>query len=94
MIPLGGVETLRCDVRGDCRIEQQALRGLVKREEISPANDLFYRQCHVVRVELPPTARSAREDIYPLLVDTSWRDTNRHQGAGRCRCVRRRALRG
>ncbi len=72
--PLGGVETLRCDVRV-IAASNKPLRGLVKEGKFR--EDLFYR-VHVVRLELPPL-RERREDI-PLLVDHFVARYNRLKG--------------
>jgi PAS domain S-box-containing protein len=72
--PLGGVETLRCDVRV-IAASNKPLHGLVKEGKFR--EDLFYR-VHVVRLELPPL-RERREDI-PLLVDHFVARYNRLKG--------------
>ena len=72
--PLGGVETMRCDVRV-IAASNKPLRGLVKEGKFR--EDLFYR-VHVVRLELPPL-RERREDI-PLLVDHFVARFNRLKG--------------
>jgi len=72
--PLGGVETLRCDVRV-IAASNKPLRELVKQGKFR--EDLFYR-VHVVHLELPPL-RERREDI-PLLVDHFVARFNRMKG--------------
>ncbi len=72
--PLGGVETLRCNVRV-IAASNKPLQELVKEGKFR--EDLFYR-VHVVRLELPPL-RERREDI-PLLVDHFVARYNRLKG--------------
>lgn len=61
--PLGGVESVRCDVRV-IAASNRSLSALVKERRFR--EDLFYR-VHVVQLELPPL-RERREDL-PLLID-------------------------
>jgi DNA-binding NtrC family response regulator len=72
--PLGGVETLRCNVRL-VAASNRPLKTLVREGKFR--EDLFYR-VHVVHLELP-ALRDRREDL-PLLVDHFVARLNRLKG--------------
>jgi PAS domain S-box-containing protein len=72
--PLGGVETVRCNVRL-VAASNRPLQALVREGRFR--EDLFYR-VHVVRVELP-ALRDRREDL-PLLVEHFVARFNRLKG--------------
>jgi PAS domain S-box-containing protein len=72
--PLGGVETVKCDVRL-VAATNKSLQSLVQAGKFR--EDLFYR-VHVVRLELP-SLRDRREDL-PLLIDHFVARFNRLRG--------------